>query len=81
MFKLIATTLNQLTKTITLTAQHLPQKTIDKISSGDLTPHSVSLRHFVAEVRNTLCERSLNRTRAKVIFYYKGKNYLIIYNK
>ena len=79
--KLLKTTLNKRTKTITLTKEHLNKKIKTELIFKSITPRDVLFKHFHSDVKITLSENSLNRTKAMVIFLYKKKKYLIIYNK
>lgn len=80
--KLLKNTLNKRTKTITLTKEHLIKKIkIELFNFKTMSPRDISFKHFHSDVRVTLSENSLTRTKAKVIFLYNEKKYLIIYNK
>lgn len=78
---ILKNTLNKRTKTITLTKKHLNKKIRTELFFKSMSPRDVLFKHFHSDVRVTLSENSLNRTTAMVVFLYKKKKYLIIYNK
>lgn len=79
---LLKTTLNKRTKTIMLTKKHLNKKIrIELFNFKTIKPQDVLFKHFHSDVKITLSKKSLNRTKAKVVFLYNKKKYLIIYNK
>lgn len=80
-FKLLKNTLDKNSKTITLTEKHLGKRIFNDLKFGSISPNNILFKHFHSDVKVTISKNSLNRTKAKVIFLYQGKEYLIIYNK
>ena len=70
-----------LNNTITLNVSHLRKSTTIQLESRILKPIDICMKDMVVSVRSKVRKSTAIQYNARVVFEYKNKQYLLIYNK
>lgn len=78
----LARALDKRNREVVLRFQDLKYQEQGLVTTGMIKPHDVREQHFRKELFNQIeNQKILERFNARVVFEYKGKKHLIIYNK
>ncbi len=72
--------MNEINKTITFQTEHLYPTYVRRLSQGSCKPIEISFDNVHVNIRD-LYKNKIKSEGFKVIFHYKDKDYLLIYNK
>ena len=66
---------------VTLGVEHLKSSIRTQVETGVLKPVNISRADFLISVQNKVRNSILIAHNASLVFSFRGKNYLLIYNK